>query len=235
MTDAVVAGGSEALAAVARHLPPIRRRGDAVNATTHALREAILEGDLPMGAWLREESIAEVLGVSRTPLRESLSRLAEEGLVERTAGGGARVSVLSVEDVAAVYQVRGSLESLAAGIAARRADPAVIARLRGLHRDLEAAAEAGDSERFHRVNMQFHAAFTEIGDSRYLSRLLGIVYQAVRRVGTQTFSAARMAEIVDEHAAIVDAVSAGDDDAAVRAASAHAERARAATLGRLLG
>lgn len=203
-------------------------------AATHALREAILEGDLTPGAWLREESIAQALGVSRTPVREAFHRLTEEGLVERSRSAGVRVVALTLEDIAVVYQVRGSLESLAAGIAARRRDPAVAARLAELHAAMERAADAGDVEEFHHRNLAFHAEFAEIGGNNYLRRLLGTVYLAVRRIGTKTFDADRMRQIIDEHAAIIEAVAAGDDAAASAAATAHAERARSITLNRLL-
>jgi DNA-binding GntR family transcriptional regulator len=228
------ATGLDDFTGVAAYLPAQRRRGDAVESTTFAIREAILEGDLPGGTWLREESIAGVLGMSRTPVREAFNRLVEEGLVERLPGSGVRVSALTVDDVAVVYQVRGSLESLAVGIAARRGDPAVHQRLRSLQETMVRAAEADDAAEFHHANMAFHAAFAEIGDNNYLRRLLGTVYTAVRRIGTRTFSAERMREILAEHELIIDAVIAGDPEAASAAAQAHAERARSITLARLL-
>src|SRR4051794_31268994 len=64
-------------------------RGSAVSATTQALREAILDGAVASGTWLREVSVASTLGVSRTPVREALARLEEEGLVVRESGAGA--------------------------------------------------------------------------------------------------------------------------------------------------
>lgn len=228
------ATGLEDFTGVAAYLPAQRRRGDAVESTTYALREAILEGDLPGGTWLREESIASVLGMSRTPVREAFNRLVEEGLVERLPGSGVRVSALTIDDVATVYQVRGSLESLAVSNAARRGDPAVHQRLRAMHDAMIRAADAEDPAEFHHANMAFHAAFAEIGDNNYLRRLLGTVYTAVRRIGTRTFSAERMHEIIAEHAVIIDAVIAGDAEAASAAALDHAEKARAITLARLL-
>jgi len=210
-------------------------RGNAVVETTRAIRSAILDGVLSSGEWLREESLSKDLGVSRTPLREALNRLEEEGLVQRTPGSGARVATLTAEDMSVVYQVRGSLESMAARAAAQRGGSSAKARLELLHGQLWETAQAEDSNAFNRVNIEFHRALKSMADNAYLARLLSTVETAIRLFGTRTYSAKRMAEVVAEHEAIVAAIVAGDGDEAARAAEGHAARARAATLEWLLG
>lgn len=209
-------------------------RGKAVADTTHALREAILDGVLAPNEWLREESLKEVLGVSRTPVREALNKLEEEGLIQRTPGQGARVSTLTIEDMSVVYQVRGSLESLTARMAAEQGSPISKQSLKMLHASMQAAAGLNDRIEFSKANIQFHAALTEMAGNAYLSRLLNTVETAVRRFGTRSYSPERMAHIVAEHAAIVDAVLASDGDGAAQAAIDHASFARTATLERFL-
>ncbi|WP_104190571.1 GntR family transcriptional regulator [Cryobacterium sp. Y82] len=209
-------------------------RGNAVADTTRALREAILDGVLAPNEWLREESVREVLGVSRTPVREALNRLEEEGLIHRTPGQGARVTTLTIEDMLVVYNVRGSLESLTARMAAENAPRPEKIALETLHRAMAVAADRGDPVEFSRINIGFHAALTAMADNAYLDRLLSTVETAIRRFGTRSFSAERMAHIVLEHEAIVSAVIDADGARAAQAALDHAEFARTSTLDRFL-
>lgn len=209
-------------------------RGNAVADTTQALREAILDGILAPNEWLREESLKEILGVSRTPVREALNRLEEEGLIARTPGQGARVTTLTIEDMSVVYQVRGNLESLTARMATEHGSQPAKAALQHLHDGMHKASEQDDRNEFSRLNIGFHQALTEMAGNAYLTRLLATVETAIRRFGTRSYSRERMAHIVLEHAAIVDAVVSGDGDAASQAAIDHAAHARTATLSRFL-
>lgn len=209
-------------------------RGNAVADTTHALREAILDGVLSPNDWLREESLKETLGVSRTPIREALNRLEEEGLIQRTPGQGARVTTLKIEDMSVVYQVRGSLESLTARMAAEQGSVAEKATLLQLHEEMQTAAEDNNQSEFSHINIEFHAKLTEIARNAYLTRLLGTVETAIRRFGTRSYNPERMAHIVVEHAKVVTAVIASDGEAASQAAIEHANSARTATLNRFL-
>lgn len=205
-------------------------RGNAVADTTRALREAILDGVLAPNEWLREESVREVLGVSRTPVREALNRLEEEGLIHRTPGQGARVTSLTIEDMLVVYNVRGSLESLTARMAAENGPKSGKAALETLHAAMADALELRDPHEFSRLNIEFHAALTAMADNAYLGRLLGTVETAIRRFGTRSFSPERMTQIMLEHEAIVAAVRDGDGARAAQAAIDHAEFARTSTL-----
>lgn len=205
-------------------------RGNAVADTTRALREAILDGVIAPNEWLREETLTRELGVSRTPVREALSRLEEEGLIERTPGQGACVTALTIEDMSVVYQVRGSLESLTAQMAAERGTVTHKAELHAVHDAMRAAAERLDPAEFSRLNIEFHASITSMADNAYLTRLLTTVETAIRRFGTCSYSMERMTEIVHEHEAISAAIASGDGQAAAQAAVEHAAHARTATL-----
>lgn len=209
-------------------------RGNVVTATADALRDAICEEALPPGAWLREVALAEALGVSRTPVREALARLEEEGFVVRERGAGARVTTVSLEDMSVVYQVRGSLESLAARFIAARIAPEGVAVFESLQDEMRAAAADGDSHAFSRANVRFHKQLSLSAGNAYLSRLLSTVEIGLRRFGARTFTSARMEEVLAEHDALVRAFAAGDADAAAEAASAHAASARSSTVGRLI-
>src|SRR5215470_5171063 len=95
-----------------------------------ALRERILSGDLPRGTKLRQASLAEELGVSRTPLREALRRLSTEGLVDFSPNRGATVSELDFGDMRHAWSARVALEPGAARLAAERRDDEAIAAMR---------------------------------------------------------------------------------------------------------
>lgn len=210
-------------------------RGGAVGDTTRAIREAILDGVLAPDAWLREIAVSAALGVSRTPVREAFNRLEEEGLVVRTPGVGAQVTRLSFEDMSAVYQVRGSLESLAADYATRQARPEHLAQFQRLQERMTTAAASHDLAEFSRANVDFHHLLSVAAANSYLSRLLSTVEIAIRRFGTRSLSQERMDEVLGEHGAIIEAMLAGDPEGAGSAAAAHASKARASTLTRLLG
>ena len=209
-------------------------RGGAAAAAAHALREAILDGVLGPGESLREVTLANALGVSRTPIREAFSRLEEEGLVVREAGAGARVTTVSLDDMSVIYQVRGSLESLAARFVAVRIDDAHLAVFEDLQRRMREAAAEGDSAAFARTNVLFHRQLSITADNAYLARLLAPVEVALRRFGGRSLTRERMAEVLEEHDALLRAFAAHDRDAAAEAAAAHAESARASTLERMI-
>ncbi|MEV8176344.1 GntR family transcriptional regulator [Microbacterium sp. NPDC079176] len=225
-------GMSELLAG---YRPTTASRGGAVGDTVYAIREAILDGVLAPDVWLREVVLSEALGVSRTPVREALNRLEEEGLVARTPGVGAQVTRLSFEDMSAVYQVRGSLESLAAEYATRQGKPEHFEQFQRLQERMSAATAATDLDDFYRANVDFHHLLSVAADNAYLSRLLATVEVAIRRFGTRSLSPERMRDVLDEHAAIIDAMVAGDPERAGAAAASHASSARTSSLSRLLG
>ncbi len=214
---------------------PRKGRGNAVNETTHAIREAILDGVLNPQAWLREESLATDLGVSRTPVREALNRLEEEGLIERGPGFGARVTALTIEDMSVVYLVRGSLESLAARAAAERGNAASLSDLRRIHERMVNVAEQGDTQAVSRVNIEFHRELASITQNTYLIRLLGTVESALRRFGSRSYSPERMHEIIEEHERMLVAIEKGNGAAAAEAAEQHAKRARVVTINNFIG
>src|SRR6478672_5111894 len=121
-----------------------------------ALRERILSGDLPRASKLRQVSLAEEMGVSRTPLREALRRLAAEGLVDFSPNRGATVSELDFGDMRHAWAARVALEPGAARLAAERRDPGSIAAMRDAVK-LQRASQH-DREAGYAANREFHLA-----------------------------------------------------------------------------
>lgn len=110
------------------------------------LRSLIVSWDLPPGSPLNEVQLAERLGISRTPLRQAIQRLAHEGLVRLTPGRGAQVSEITLQDVVSLFQMREALETYAARLCARRPDRARFADLQAAFETQRAQFETGEPE-----------------------------------------------------------------------------------------
>ncbi len=191
-----------------------------------ALRARILDGSVAPGARLRQEALADELGVSRTPLREALRRLASEGLVELEANRGARVPALTRADLMAAYDARLAIEPGAARLAAVVRDEAALRRMDGA---IAAHRRASGSAALFEANRAFHLALVAAAANEHLSRLAEFLWAA--RIGAliygrQDETAAEVAADADEHAAIAAAVAAADADEAERLVREHVARAR---------
>jgi GntR family transcriptional regulator, vanillate catabolism transcriptional regulator len=142
------------------------------------LREMILAGELPSGARIAELAIVEKLGVSRTPIRTALMRLEQEGLLEALPNGGFAVRSFSERDVSDSIELRGTIEGLAARLAAERgASPELLSRARDCLAGVDAvlARSALDDEAFMRyvtLNQEFHNLLSEMAASPVIQREL---------------------------------------------------------------
>jgi DNA-binding GntR family transcriptional regulator len=189
-----------------------------------ALRERILSGDLPRASKLRQVSLAEEMGVSRTPLREALRRLAAEGLVDFSPNRGATVTVLDFGDMRHAWAARVALEPGAARLAAERRDPDGIAAMREAIAAQRSAA-GGRGQSFS-ANRAFHLALAAASGNPHLTRFAEMLW--VPRIGVPIYQAqaaepAGPSAWADEHERIADAVEHGDADAAERLTRAHIE------------
>ncbi|CAN5140022.1 GntR family transcriptional regulator [soil metagenome] len=151
------------------------------------LREMILAGELPGGARIAELSIVEKLGVSRTPIRSALMRLEQEGLLEALPNGGYAVRTFSERDVADAIELRGTMEGMAARLAAERgAAPVVLTEAHAclLQIDKLLREAALNDEAFSRyvvLNEKFHSLLGELSGSPFMGREL-------ERVGSLPFA-----------------------------------------------
>jgi DNA-binding GntR family transcriptional regulator len=207
-----------------------------------ALRQAILRNELHPGQPLSVDELAEKLGVSPTPIREALTRLSAEGLVERTPNKTALVATLEADDVRQAYQVRELLEPLAAHyvVLAAKADPGLIqefrqmlAEAKGMMGLLEAVPIVTGMQRegCHDIDLRLHDLMRDALGETLLGRMLALVGNYALRMRSLVTaeldenSAPLLKEILSEHIAIMEAIIASDDLAAKRAVEAHLVRA----------
>jgi len=194
------------------------------------LRTAVREGRLTPGHLYSAYRLADELGVSRSPVREALLRLAEVGLVRFERNRGFRVLLPPPADLAEVFAVRLALEVPAVRRVARRADPAVAAELRAELEAMAAAAADGDEPRFMQHDQRLHAAVLAAAGNRRVAAIVANLRDVTRLIGASTVEVSRtLADVRAEHEPVVAAVERGDPDAAAAALTAHLEH-----TGRLL-
>ncbi len=184
------------------------------------LHAAILTGQLRPGARLPIEDLAEHLEMSPMPIREAVRRLDAVGLVENVPHRGARVTELSVVDLAEVYEVRLTLETTAIRRAAARFTDARAAQARQCLAALEAMAD-DTSTTTAGSHTAFHFAFYEAAESAWLLRLIRPAWQAGERYAQEWPQVQRLDARAAEHREILAACEAHDPDRAATALHHH--------------
>lgn len=191
---------------------------------THRIREAILDGQFAPNQRLIEADLSESYEASRAAVRTALMNLAAEGLVERLPNRGARVRAISVEEAIEIVEVRVGLESLCARKAAERLTPDDAADLRELRDEILSAVAGGDLVSYSRLNQEMDRRIREMsGHATAIQLLERLRAQSARHQFRLAFAPGRAAESAPEHVAIIDAVLAGDADAAAEATRVHLE------------
>ncbi len=185
-----------------------------------AVLEAIRRGDYTPGARLREEEVGARLSLSRTPVREAFRRLEAEGIVEHRPRAGAVVRQLSQTEVVELYEMRVVLERTAAEMAAKHGTEAEFDTLAELNRQI--AGERDSPSRAAAINQAFHRGLYLASRNRFLLDAARGLNNALLLLGPTTFTdSARIDVVVRQHAAIIEALDAGDAEAAGAAAEAH--------------
>ena len=196
---------------------------------THAaVRELILGGELTAGARLAEAELADRLGVSRTPVREALARLAAEGLVELVPNRGARVATWSRRELEGVFELRALLEPQLTELAVPRATAADADDLDDLaHRMIVTAAEE-DLDALVPLNRAFHDRLVALADHPALAAALaGAVRAPIVLRNFHAYDPASLQRSLAHHVEIVAALRAGDPAWARAVMTAHIHNARA--------
>ncbi|WP_061291315.1 GntR family transcriptional regulator [Herbidospora cretacea] len=201
------------------------------------LRESVLErileliiiGSLKPGQHLVENELADNLGVSRQPVREALQLLSGEGWVDLRPGHGAYVHSPTVEEADQLLAVRTLLEAESARLAARNPDKSGVSTLRDIClRGLEACV-ADDVDAAVAANSELHTAVVNMSGNRVLADLTSQVARRVRWYHTPV-ARHRGKASWEEHAALIDAIEAGEEDVAADIMRRHTEHTRQSYL-----
>jgi len=198
------------------------------------LRDDILSWRLRPGTALSEIELAARLGVSRTPLRAALARLALEGLVDTSRGRTGIVPDVSAESVAELFELREALETQAARLAARRRDPEVFAALVGdFARAGETLAASGIDAYYEAIERFDRAIDDAVGNPAFRTALDGVRTHLVRARRMAADNPARLLRAADEHRLICEAIRDGDEALAASATAVHLRASLTAILATL--
>ncbi|MFN8151852.1 MAG: GntR family transcriptional regulator [Solirubrobacterales bacterium] len=211
-----------------------RPRGDEplVDVVYTELRDAICDGRLSANQKLPQIPLAKHLGISRTPVRDALQRLAQEGLVRAVSFRGFVVSEFSAREVLDVYQVRLALEPLAIMEAFPNYSRMDIAAMWDIC-DRAAATDLGEVRALYDLNSDFHMKLAEPCPNEVLVRMLRQLWQlpsSLRLFHAQAHRTSAMKASDGEHRAVLEAIEAGDRDLAVARITEHIRTAEDDTL-----
>jgi DNA-binding GntR family transcriptional regulator len=186
------------------------------------LLELITTMELPPGAAISEPDLAREAGVSRTPVREAVQRLAREGLVEVVPKSGTFVARIPVSALPEAVIARRALECMTARAAAQFATRSQVLSLRAVLEEHSELAELADRGKFHKSDEKFHELVATVGRLPGLWRLVQQVKLQLDRFRRLTLpETGRLQLIIEEHTAVVDAIQARDPDAASAAIEKH--------------
>lgn len=200
-------------------MPPPSRLSEQLR---EAIEEEVAVGKLRPGTHLDEVELAERFGVSRTPIRETLSLLAGEGLVEIRPRRGAVVAQLSPRRLVEMFEVMGELEAMCARLAARRVRDDQLDALEALHEQCAKAAEARDPDAYFYANEDFHQAIYRASQNDFLieqATSLQRKLRPYRRLQLRVRN--RLQRSLQEHRAVLDAIRDSQPETAANELRGH--------------
>ena len=191
------------------------------------LEQNIITGKYKPGMALNEKQLCEQLGVSRTPLREALSQLELEGLVESTPNKGAVVLGVSPQDIADIYTIKLELEGLAAFLAAERITTEELTELEETVNMTEFYMGKGDVNKVVELDSRFHDIICKASKNRPLRSMMKNYHNFVRMARTKSLAKReRISLMLSEHKKILAAITEGNSSLARELAVEHSSKAR---------
>ncbi|MBT8334020.1 MAG: GntR family transcriptional regulator [Desulfobacterales bacterium] len=188
-----------------------------VESIVERIEEQILNATLQPGEWIREQSLCEELGVSRSPVRESLIILENQGFLVKEARKGVRVTKTTYKEAVDAYTIRANLESLATFLAVKKRKPGLAAELKALNQRLTKVCTDGNGKEYYRLNTRFHQTLVGACDNERLIRMLGIFNKQTARYRKEVlYQPGRMEESVKRHELLIKSVEDGNAKMAER-------------------
>lgn len=195
------------------------------------LRNAILNGTLEPGTRMVERELANQLGISRTPIREAIRKLENEGLVTHIPRKGVVVTKVSIKEVIEIFNIRAALEGLAASHAAENINSKTAMKLRSLLEKMENALDAKQADLFKKLHLKFNDTIYLAADSPRLYQMIQTLVDYIANYTQAGYSyPGRQQEAQEEHRAVVDAIINKKPMLAEQIAKKHIENSKKAFL-----
>ena len=199
-------------------IEPVLERVPLRDSAFHRLREAIVDGTLAPGEQLRDTELAHWLGVSRTPVREALLRLAAAGLVESRPGRSTRVTSLDSRSERDAREVVAALHQLAVRESVPNLVAADLAAMTQANKHFARAVRSGDLDAALRADDDLHAVPVAVAANRAVASVLDQFTPVLRRAERLRFATLGGRTSVDRHAVLIDLCAQGQADAAAAVA-----------------
>ncbi len=182
------------------------------------IERRIVAGELMPGAKLNEADLAAAMGISRGPVREAFRALEQAGLVQTEKNRGVFVRLVSLREANEIYEVRAALESQIGRLAAERAKPAQLERMRAIVKRMHAAGRKRDPDAYFPLNIEFHELLAEAAGNRSLAAHYRRVVNELNLYRREAIQ--RNLDVIPvstrEHEAVVEAIAKGDAALAAR-------------------
>lgn len=186
------------------------------------IRRYIMDGVIPPGTRLIEKKLTTSLGISRTPLREALRRLEQDGLIERHIGGGLSVTELTFDEIKEILGIRAVLEGHCAALAAQRISADELAALFRTHDDAADAIRDEDLQSLNEANTRFHDGINAASGSRRCVAMVNGIRESVLRYRSEALSnETTRKRSFEEHLEILTAIKEHDPERAEKLMRAH--------------
>jgi DNA-binding GntR family transcriptional regulator len=203
----------------------VQVEGSLTSKVGEALRSAIVAGELTAGQLYSVHDLAATLGVSRTPVREALIKLASKGMVQFERNRGVRILQSDAHDLEEVFELRLLLEVPSARLAVARMTQDDVVELAKILELMKQAAENGDERSLMAHDRRFHSLILEAAGNHRLAVFVDSLRDLVLTRGVSTAGASRtLHDIADEHIPVLEQIQAGDGDGAAEAMRAHVLR-----------
>lgn len=198
------------------------------------LKQAIIDQDIEPGARLVENRISQMLGISRTPLREALHKLEREDWIEKIPSGGFRVMTLSREDIEETFGIRAVLEAYAARLAAEKHRPSDLIPLEKVMKQFQNCLEKKHTARLPEINTEFHDLLYAMSDSPRLIKMINQLRAPISRyrqiiLKQETYAAASC----QDHADMLTAMNQRDANRVEALVRSHILKGKQAVIHRI--
>jgi DNA-binding GntR family transcriptional regulator len=199
----------------------LKVRGSLTERVTERLRQAILEGEVELGDALSEDKLATILGVSRSPVREALAALEQQGLIDVRPQRGSFVFLPTSEDTQNLCEFRKMVETEALRLSIRHRKDETLAAMKVAAQTMQTALEAGHHLQASKADDEFHAALLENCGNPYLIEAYRLVSGKVAALRLHRSNIPTRNQANLEHFAIIAMLEAGDIDAAAGELASH--------------